>query len=486
MVSLAAALAPFLLVAQTPIVFTIAGGERGYRGDDAPSAEALFSFAAIVNPCDPQRFEQTSQISVDAAGNLIIADSANHRIRRMGADGIIRTVAGSGERPVINNRCEPAGSIADGGEALAARLYNPSAAVAHMDGTLVIADQQNGRIRQVAASGAISTIAGSGLHNLYSPGIPATASPMDWPTGLALDAAGLVHFTELHGNRVARIDASGRLATVAGFGFPGFSGDGLRATSAQLRKPTGIAFDRDGNLYIADTGNHGIRKVDAAGIISTIAGVGRAGFSGDDGPAAAAALNTPMDVKVDSKGVVFVADTLNHRIRRIGTDGIITTIAGTGEEGRGEDLMPAAESALSFPCAIAVDAADNLFIVDWQNHRIRKVVFGPTPVLLPLNGATTAGVEVTFAGANFAEFETTAEGEPWPEEIAGVSVEVNGARIRLGFVSAGSIRGSMPVDLAPGLATVIVRTAGGASNPVAIRIVAEGELANHGATAPIR
>lgn len=437
-----------------PIIHTVAGSERGYAGDNAPAAEAQFAFADVQNPCDPAQYEQTSQIFADAEGGLWIADSANHRIRRIGPDGVVRTVAGSGERPEISSRCEPTGPVADG-PAAGARLYNPSAVAARPDGALVIVDQQNGRIREVSAAGLIATIAGSGQHNLYAPGIPALASPMDWPTGLALDANGQVYFTELHGNRVARIDANGRLATVAGLGFPGSSGDGGRAVTALMRKPLGIAIDAAGNLYIADSGNHRIRRVGADGVITTVAGNGRAGFEGDGGPAKDASLNTPMDVKLDAAGNLYIADTLNHRVRRVGADGLITTVAGNGDAGRGEELIPATESSLSSPCAIALDAQGDLFVVDWQNYRIRKVVFSEIPVL---TSAEAVGRKLILRGARFAE---------------DVIVEVNGIPIPVDSVTADQAEAQIPADLGVGLWTARVLTASGTSNPVAFRMLAE-------------
>src|SRR5688572_3610830 len=228
-------------------------GQRGYDGDDKPATSALLSLANVQNGCnDPTRFEQTSHISFDARGNLYLADSDNHRIRRIDTSGVITTVAGTGEVPAINSRCEPTGAVVDG-PALSTRLFGPSDVVVHPNGNLIIADQQNNRIRQVTPDGRISTIVGSGTHNLYAPNIPATSSPMDWPSAVALDANGTLYFAELHSNRVGKI-VDGRIVTVAGTGFPGYNGDGMSANAATLSKPAGIAIDPNGNLLIADTG----------------------------------------------------------------------------------------------------------------------------------------------------------------------------------------------------------------------------------------
>jgi len=194
---------------------------------------------------------------------------------------------------------------------------------------------------------------------------------MDWPAALAVDSAGLIYFSELHGNRIGRINADGKLVTIAGNGFPG---------TATLTKPTGIAIDRDGNVLIADTGNHRIRKAAPNGALTTVAGTGSQSFCGDGGPALAACFDTPMDVKLDSRGNIYIADTGNHRIRRIdAASGNITTVAA---------------GTLNTPCAIALDANDNLYIVDWQNFLIRKVAF---PSISPGGIVDGASFESTLA-----------------------------------------------------------------------------------------
>ncbi len=477
--------------AQTPIVSTVAGltppagaPVRGYGGDGASAINAALALANLQNECDPLRFEQTSHIFVDSAGSLYLADSNNQRIRRITPGGVVSTVAGSGERPQTNARCEPTGPIGDGGQALSARLYNASDAVLDAGGNLIVADQQNNRIRQVSPSGSITTIAGNGTHNIYAPGIPATASPMDWPSGLAIDASNLIYFAELHGNRVARITSAGLLATVAGTGFPGFNGDRIPATTAQLKKPAGIAVDAAGNIYIADTGNHRIRKVTAKdGLIQTLAGTGNPGYSGDGGPATAASLDTPMDVKVDSRGNVYIADTANHRVRRIDTQGIITTVAGTGAPDRGPDLVDARTSALNFPSAIAIDPNNDVYVVDWQNFLVRKISFLSTPAL-PQGGIVSAasfalapapvapGSIIAIFGDNLAPSALAASTVPLPTQLLGTSVEINGIPIPLFFVSAGQITGQLPFSVVTGAATAVVKSVSGASNVISVNVSA--------------
>ncbi len=476
-----------LLVAQTPTLTTVAGATpevvRGFSGDGGPAVGTALALANVQNECDPLRFEQTSHVFADPAGNIYLADSNNQRIRRISPQGTITTIAGTGERPAINARCEPTSAVGDGGPARDARLFNPSDVILHPSGSLIVADQQNNRIRQISPSGVITTIAGNGQHNLYAPGIPATASPMDWPSSLAVDASGAIYFAELHGNRVAKIGSDGRLATVAGTAFPGSAGDGSQATAAQLRKPAGIAVDRAGNVYIADTGNHRVRKVGSDGVITTVAGTGQAGYSGDGGLADSAMLNTPMDVKVDSRGQIYIADSGNHRVRRIDASGTITTVAGTGEPGRGSDFAAAMASSLNSPCAIAVDSKDNLYVVDWQNYLVRKITFGSEPALAPggiVNGASFApfpaavapGSIVAIFGLNLTASTVVTQEARWPTELAGIAVEVNGRPIPLYSISPAQLTGQLPWDLEPGTATAVIKTPAGASNAVAVTIAA--------------
>jgi hypothetical protein len=225
-----------LALGQTGIITTLGGTTRGYSGDDGPAISAQIALANVQNECDPNRYEQTVHLSLDSAGNIYFADSNNQRVRRISKD-TISTVVGSGNRTTRNGNCEPIGSVGDGNDAHAASLYNPADVFVLRNGSLVIADQQDNRIRLVTSAGAISTIAGNGSHNLYVPGIPAISSPMDWPSAVLQDSSGVTYFAEMHSNRVGKIGLDGRFSTVAGTGFPGYNGDRIQATSAQLRKP---------------------------------------------------------------------------------------------------------------------------------------------------------------------------------------------------------------------------------------------------------
>ena len=243
-------------------------------------------------------------------------------------------------------------------------------------GNLYIADSGNHRIRKVDSSGTISTIAGSGEFGFGGDGGPAIDARLNYPSGVAVDGAGNVYIADLGNQRIRKVDSTGTITTIAGsgetgFGGGGFGGDGGPATEAQLNYPRGVAIDGAGNVYIADQGNQRIRKVDSTGTITTIAGSGERGFSGDGDPATEAQLNYPWGVAVDGAGNVYIADLGNHRIRKVDSLGTITTIAGSGEFGFGGDGGPAIDARLNYPSGVAVDGAGNLYIADSVNHRIR-------------------------------------------------------------------------------------------------------------------
>ena len=261
----------------------------------------------------------------------------------------------------------------DGGPAVAAHLRSPQDVTVDAAGNLYIADAINRRIRRVDSSGTITTIAGTGVEGFSGDGGPALKAQLSYPYGVAVDAVGNLFFSEYFKNRIRRVDSSGIITTIAGTGEEGFSGDGGPAVQAQLAYPWGVAVDAAGNLFFTDTTNSNIYRVDPSGIITQIAGIWRGGFAGDGGPAIKAHLSAPSDVAVDATGNLFIADTGNHRIRRVDSSGIITTIAGTGVRGFAGDGGPAVQAQLDTPRGVAVNATGNLFIADSGNHRIRRV-----------------------------------------------------------------------------------------------------------------
>lgn len=389
-------------------ITTVAGGgSLGFSGDGGPATSASLS--------------EPAGVAVDSTGNLYISDSNNDRIREV-SQGTISTVAGNGGYEFSG----------DGGPATSATFNGPQGVAVDSAGTLYIADTDNHRVRKVSG-GTITTAAGNGAEGFSGDGGPGTSAMLNYPAGLAVDsannlyigdtlnaavrklsggtittvvgngnigdpggvavdAAGDIYIADYFNNRVRKA-SGGNVATVAGNGTAGFSGDGGPATSAALNFPSGVAVDSAGNLYIADANNNRIRKV-SSGTITTVAGNGANGFSGDGGPAASASLNSPLGIAVDSVGDLYIADKYNNRIRKV-SGGIITTVAGTGDGGFAGDGGPATSALLSSPDAVAVDSAGNLYIADTANNRIREVFTGAvsyqgTPSTLSFSAAAGA------------------------------------------------------------------------------------------------
>jgi sugar lactone lactonase YvrE len=278
-----------------------------------------------------------------------------------------------------------AGYSGDGGLATAAMLNQPEAVAFDLSGNLIIADSQNRRIRKVDTSGIITTIAGTGTEGFFGDGGPATSALLHRAVDLAIDPGGDIFIVDNVDNRIRKISTSGIITTVAGTGVAGFSGDGGPATAATFDVPDGVAIDGAGNLYIADARNHRIREIRASdGLIFTVAGNGvgtgtdTGSYSGDGGPAVQAGMNTPESVAVDAAGNLYIADTENYRVRKVTAgSGVITSIAGTGVDGFSGDGGPAAQATLNLPWSVALDRAGNLFIGEVMNNRIREITFGP-------------------------------------------------------------------------------------------------------------
>src|SRR2546426_5446372 len=260
-----------------------------------------------------------------------------------GAVALTGTAFGSTPTITLVAGTGTAGFSGDGGPALAARVNLPRAVAMDAEGNLFVADTYNHRIRKIDTDGIITTVAGTGQAGSSGDGGPATQARIKWPHSVAVDAAGNVYLTDSPNHRIRRVDrATGMIATIAGTGQSGFSGDGGPATKARLHDPKGVMVDADGNVYIADSLNNRIRRVDkATGNIATIAGNGKAAYSGNGGPATAAALDVPRGMAKDPAGNLYIADDDNHAVRRIdGASGIITTIARTGVAGFSRDGRP--------------------------------------------------------------------------------------------------------------------------------------------------
>lgn len=323
--------------------------------------------------------------AVDGDGNLYLSDTSNYRIRRVTPEGVITTVAGTG---VI-------GMSGDGGPAVEAKLRSPVGLIFDAEGNLLFTDATNGRIRRIDRDGIIDTLAGRGENGEgcnrsdIGDGGPATEAYMCNVGGMDFDADGNLYVAEFSGHRIRKITPDGVISTVAGTGVAGFSGDGGPATAAQLAAPHGLVFDRLGNMYIPDYSNNRIRKISPDGIISTYAGTGTRATTGDGGPALAADLNAPWEVAINYDGELFVSERMGHRVRKIALDGSIDSVVGTGVAGFAGDGGPAVEAQLRFPHGISLDAAGTLYITENGNHRVRAVlgmveVDRSAPSILPL------------------------------------------------------------------------------------------------------
>ena len=301
-------------------------------------------------------------------------------------NGIITTVAGNG----INGYSGDYGRATNASLSLSADAdpFAPSGVALDASGNLFIADVDNGCIRKVDNNGIITTVAGGGHYGLGDGGA-ATSASLIGPSGVAVDASGNLFIADRWNYRIREVDPDGIITTVAGNGSYGYSGDGGQATSASLAGPSGVAVDASGNLFIADTYNNVIRKVDNNGIITTVAGNGINGYSGDGGQATSASLVQPSGVAVDASGDLFIADTWNNRIREVNPDGIITTVAGNGSFNYSGDGGQATSASLAGPSGVAVDASGNLFIADMGNFRIREVLLFASQSTLTLCNVTT-------------------------------------------------------------------------------------------------
>lgn len=335
---------------------TVVGtGAAGVAGDGGQAREATVA--------------QPRGATALVGGGVVWAEAATHVVRIAGPDGIVRTIAGRAGR---------AGRGGDGGPASGARLDRPSGAVSTPGGTLVV-DTANDRIRLIDGKGVIRAVAGTESSGYSGDGGPATAARLREPTGISLVPGGGFLIADAGNNVVRRVFPDGRIATVAGIGRSGYAGDGGLATAARLSRPFAVAAMPDGGFVVADNGNQRIRRVGPDGTISTIAGTGTRGYSGDGGPATGAELADPRGLAVLA-GAIFVADTGNHRIRRIAPDGTISTFAGTGVAGYAGDGAAAAAARLSSPESVSATPSGGLLIADSGNNRIRFVGVATRPV----------------------------------------------------------------------------------------------------------
>ena len=480
------------------VISTAAGnGQFGFAGDDGPATNSR-----MITPFF---------VAFDSAGNLFISDYGNGRIRKV-SNAIITTVAGNGlssfgggdNGPATTARIGPAGVASDGsgaiyitdtvsstvrkisngvittvagtgtggfrgdnGPAASAALDRPQGVAVDKSGNVWIADTYNNRVRKVS-SGVITTIAGGGTAGLGDNG-PATSAALNKPNAVAVDALQNVYIAELGANRIRKV-SNGVITTVAGNGTSGFSGDGGPAISASIYGPTDIAFDAAGDLYVLDQGNSRVRKV-SSGLITTVAGNGatdpithRPRFSGDNGPAIGASLAFPTSLAVDDSGSIYIADHDNSRVRKV-SKGVITTIAGNGQQGFSGDNGSAAKASFNDLGGMAVDPQGNIYVADSGNLRVRVLTPDVTPLISP-NGVVPVGSTIStiqpgswisIYGSNLATGTSVWNGD-FPTSLGGVSVTIHGKPAYLWFVSPTQINLQAPDDTSTGPVEVVVTT----------------------------
>ena len=345
--------------------------------------------------------------ALDGPVDVAVDASGNVYIADSNNDAVRKITAGT----ITTAAGGPYGYVGNGGTATSALLFNPTSTAAGPGGAEYIVDSYHNLVRKVV-NGVITTAAGTGLANYTGDNSAATSATLNAPWGAAVDAAGNLYISD-PGNSVVRKVSGGVITTVAGNGTAGFSGDNQPATSAMLNGPAGIAVDTAGNLYIADYGNNRIRKV-SGGTITTVAGNGTGTFAGDNAPATSASLWNPLDVKADAAGNLYIADYGNNRVRMV-TGGTISTIAGNSVASFGGDNGPATSAQLNGPSGVALDAAGDVIIADTNNNVIRQV---------------TSGIITTIAGNGIASFS----GDNGPAASAGINAPIGVATDSLGRI----------------------------------------------------
>ncbi|HXB73149.1 MAG TPA: hypothetical protein VNY05_33235 [Candidatus Acidoferrales bacterium] len=397
-------------------ITTFAGnGTAGFSGDGQQAAQAMIN--RVVG------------LVADAAGNIYLAEELNNRVRKVDTNGVITTFAGTGT----------AGFSGDNGPALQAQLSGPLGLCVAPSGDIYVTDQGNKRVRKISPSGTITTVAGNGFGVSGGDGGPATSAGMVIPIRCAVDQNSNLFIVDQGAHVIRKVNADNLISTYAGT-TQGFSGDGGLATQAAMNNPTAAAVDAAGNLYVSDQVNQRIRRIDASTLtITTVAGTGSAGYSGDGGSAISASLNFPGGVVVDSSGELFIVDSTNNRVRKV-SGGIISLVAGTGTPGFAGDRGPALQAQFNNPFAITLDKAGNLYVGDIANNRVR-IISGAVGGIGP--SITSAGVTnaasfqtgialggiVTIFGSNLgakAGQIVTAPGAPWPVQVGGTSVTMDG------------------------------------------------------------
>jgi len=435
------------------------------------------STATLLGDAGPANAAQLSNpigLWFDSSHNLYIADSGFNRVREVTGGtgtGKINTLAGNGT---------PAWS-GDGGLATSANLYAPFKAILDSSGNLYISDVSNQVVRMVSKStGNITTFAGTNCcYGFAGDGGPANAAVLNHPVGLAFDSSGNLYIGDSNNHRIRMVAPNGIITTVAGNGNPGFSGDGGPATKAELNEPFGIAFDPYGNLFIADSANNRIRVLMTNGTITTVAGNGKAGYSGDMIPALTAELNQPFDVAFDPYGNLYIADSNNFRIRKVTTSGTILTVGGGTGEGYSGDGFIGTNAKLNSASGVVVDSSNNVFIADSGNNVIRELTpyppsvntggilsasaFGAFNSIAPGSWIEIYGNDLSFSNRSWTTADFTGSGLIAPTSLDGVTVTIGGQPAYIDYISGNQINAQVPYSVAPGQQQLTVKTAAGAA-----------------------
>jgi uncharacterized protein (TIGR03437 family) len=450
-------------VASGGSISTYAGnGTLSYSGDGGAAVQAQLN--------NPQG------VAADAAGNLYVADTLNNVVRKVSPNGTISNFAGNGG----------VGSSGDGSAATSAQLHGPQGLAVDAAGNLFIADTMNAKVRKVsAANGVITTVAGSGTPGYGGDGGAAASAQLNLPIGVAVDSSGNVYIADFGNSRVRKVSASGAsIGTVAGNGSAGYSGDGGPAVKAQLNGPQGVAVDAAGNLYIADTENNAIREVTSAGLIATVAGNGIAGYSGDGGQATSAQVGNPVGVAVDAAGNIFTVDAGN-RVRQVYPNGVIATIAGNGSRGYTGDGGLATQAQFNAPSAIALGSNGNLYVADMANNAVRLLQYagnglgigavtnGASNIL----GAVAPGEVVVLYGsglgpAQLTQYQLDPVSGLVGTSLAGTSVIFGGTPAPVLYTWATQVGAVVPYSVAGSNVQVFVQYQGATSAPVALAVAA--------------
>ncbi len=403
---------------------------------------------------------QPSAVALDRAGNLFIADTGTQRVRQVSPAGTIATLAGVG-MPVWGLAPEQV-------PAATAGLNFPTGVAVDPQGNVFIADTDNHNVREVGTNGLISTAVGTSQGGIGPASLPPTQTQLRGPQGVCLDHSGTLYVVDSSNHRVLRVTSPTLTEIIAGTGSPGSAGDGGPARTAQLNLPTACALDSFGNLFLADSLNHRIRKITPAGVITTAAGTGSSGFSGDEGPAASAQLAAPRGVAVDDSGNLYVGDTGNHRIRQVTPDGVIHTIAGQGTAGFAGDGGPGAAALLASPGGLFLDGAQALYIADTGNDRVRRLVPGSTTLSAPVTTTNPAGISaanaasllpgpvapgeiIALTGTGLGPANgvaATFDSGMLPTQLGGSEVHFDGGAAPLFYVQSGQINVQAPYAIA--------------------------------------